>query len=88
MSVLQVLAHNESKATRKKIMSDIFVKPLVDIYNSPRFLVTNNRASDGFRVLLTRIELEDLIAKSNNAMVELDEYMAKGGDDDGERDNS
>jgi len=62
-------------------MSDIFVKPLVDVYNSARFLVTNNRANDGFRVLLTRIELEDLIAKANNAIVDFDEYMAKRGDD-------
>jgi len=55
-------------------MSDIYIKPLINTYGSSEYVIMDK----GIRhplVVVSRIELQDMIAKAESAMEEVDEYL-------------
>jgi len=56
-------------------MTDIYIKPVVDVFGSSLYLVRNNRPQGYFDVMLSRVELQDVIDKAEIAMKQADDYL-------------
>ena len=55
-------------------MSDIYIKPVIDIYNSSNYIIMDKGIKHPL-IIMSRIELEDLVEKAQLAMRSVDDYL-------------